>query len=72
MEKLQKTRLGWIKLYQEVKDAGIVCRRCGISRPTLRKWVKRHEEKGEEGLKELSRRPHTSPKKYQSSKKSFC
>ncbi len=25
MEKLQKTRLGWIKLYQEVKDAGIVC-----------------------------------------------
>lgn len=63
MEKLQKTRLGWIKLYQEVKDAGIVCRRCGISRPTLRKWVKRQEEKGEEGLKELSRRPHTSPNK---------
>ena len=59
MEKLQKTRLGWIKLYQEVKDAGIVCRRCGISRPTLRKWVKRYEERGEEGLKELSRRPHT-------------
>lgn len=32
-------------------------------RPTLVKWIKRHEEKGEEGLKELSRRPHTSPNK---------
>ncbi len=46
MDKLQKTRLDWIKLYQEVKDAGIVCSRCGISRPTLRKWLKRYAEEG--------------------------
>ncbi len=63
MDKLQKTRLGWIKLYNEIKDAGIVCRRCGISRPTLRKWLRRYKESGEEGLKEQSRRPHNSPKR---------
>ncbi|WPY01889.1 IS481 family transposase domain protein (plasmid) [Candidatus Trichorickettsia mobilis] len=63
MDKLQKTRLDWIKLYQKVKDAGIVCRRCGISRPTLRKWLKRYAEEGITGLKELSRKPHSSPKK---------
>ncbi|WP_158683987.1 helix-turn-helix domain-containing protein, partial [Pseudoalteromonas sp. T1lg10] len=34
-------RLTWIKLYEETNDAGLVCRRCGISRPTLRKWWKR-------------------------------
>ena len=41
----------------------ITSRRSGICRPTLVKGIKRHEEKGEEGLKELSRRPHTSPNK---------
>lgn len=61
MDRFQKTRLGWIELYQEVKDAGIVCRRCGISRQTLRKWLKRYEESGVAGLIELSRKPHNSP-----------
>lgn len=61
MNQLHKTRLHWIKLYETVKDAGIVCRRCGISRPTLRKWLKRYQEKGESGLIELSRRPHNFP-----------
>lgn len=51
----------WVKLYQEVGDAGIVCRRCGISRPTLRKWLKRYKEGGEATLLELSRRPKGSP-----------
>jgi len=59
-------------VHQEVKDAGIIYCRCGISRPTLCKWIKRYKERGEEGLKELSRRPHTSPKEYQSSKRSYC
>jgi transposase len=72
MDKLQKTRLDWIKLYQEVKDAGIVCSRCGISRPTLRKWLKRYAEEGIKGLKELSRKPHSSPKKsIRSTRKTF-
>ena len=46
----------------ETGNAGLVCRRCGISRPTLRKWVKRYKENGIEGLCSLSRRPKRSPK----------
>lgn len=61
MDKLQKTRLGWIKLYEEVGDAGVVCRRCGISRPTLRKWLKRYKEGGISALQDLSHKPHNSP-----------
>lgn len=56
-----KARLEWVKLYSETKNAGFVCRRCGISRPTLRKWWRRFQKLGEAGLNELSRRPHHSP-----------
>lgn len=63
MDAKQRARLKWVKLYEETKDAGFVCRRCGISRPTLRKWLKRYRLLGEEGLTEHSRRPHTSPSK---------
>lgn len=52
-----KMRLGWIRLYEATGDAGLVCRRCGISRPTLRKWLRRFQEAGEVGLVERSRRP---------------
>ena len=61
MESDQKKRLVWVKLYKEHGDAGLVCRRCGISRPTLRKWLKRYAEHGIDGLAEQSRRPHHSP-----------
>jgi transposase-like protein len=57
-----KQRLTWVKLYEQTQDAGLVCRRCGISRPTLRKWWRRYQEHGEAGLRSLSRRPHQSPK----------
>ncbi len=43
------------------RPAGHVCRRCGISRPTLRKWRQRYQQQGLEGLTEHSRRSHTSP-----------
>jgi transposase InsO family protein len=56
-----RTRLGWIRLYEETGDAGVVCRRCGISRPTLRKWWRRYQAEGVTGLEERSRRPHSSP-----------
>ena len=56
-----KARLKWVQLYEETGDAGLVCRRCGISRPTLRKWSRRFKEFGIEGLKSRSRRPHKSP-----------
>ena len=56
-----RTRLGWIKLYEQLGNAGIVCRRCVISRPTLRKWWHRYQAEGEAGLETRSHRPHRSP-----------
>ncbi len=53
-----RTRLGWVRLYEQLGDAGVVCRRCGISRPTLRKWWRRYQADGIAGLKGESRRPH--------------
>lgn len=61
MNNQKQARLNWVKLYLETKNAGLVCRRCGISRPTLRKWFSRYQEYGEDGLNELSRKPHNSP-----------
>lgn len=54
-------RLKWIELWEEVVDAGVVCRRCGISRPTLRKWLRRYQAQGIAGLESLSRRPNHTP-----------
>ena len=56
-------RLKWVRLYEQVGDAGLVCRRCGISRPTLRKWWKRYCEQGIKGLESLSKKPLHSPNK---------
>lgn len=36
-----------------------LCLHYDISRPTGDKWIKRYEEQGVDGLKELSRRPHS-------------
>lgn len=46
---------------QEVCNAGILFLKCGISRPTLRKWLRRYEQQGVEVLKGHSRRPKNSP-----------
>jgi transposase len=35
----------------------MVCRRCGVSRPTLRKWWRRYQAHGAAGLISRSRRP---------------
>jgi len=56
-----RRRLKWVQMYAECRDAGFVCRRCCVSRPTLRKWVGRYEQQGIEGLRSLSRKPLTSP-----------
>jgi transposase-like protein len=47
MMDLTKARLAWVELYAKTRDAGLVCRRCGISRPTLRKWWRRYQADGE-------------------------
>ncbi|GAB7194516.1 hypothetical protein OS31_41510 [Dickeya oryzae] len=51
----------WVKLYETSGDAGLVCRRCGISRPTLHKWWRRYLAQGIVGLESHSRRPKRSP-----------
>jgi len=61
MDRDVKKRLQWIELYEEKQDAGLVCRRVGISRPTLRKCYKRYQENGLGGLKSQSKKPHNSP-----------
>jgi transposase-like protein len=43
-----QARLGWVQLYEQLGHAGVVCRRCGISRPTLRKWWRRYQAEGAE------------------------
>ena len=56
-----KKRLKWVKHFETTGDAGMTCRRCGISRPTLRKWLRRYSSEGINGLKSRSRRPKRSP-----------
>ncbi|HDY7488907.1 TPA: helix-turn-helix domain-containing protein, partial [Vibrio vulnificus] len=55
MDREIQQRLQWVKMYEECGDAGLVCRRCGISRPTLRKWAKRYKQCGIAGLESQSR-----------------
>ena len=56
-----RKRLRWVQLFEELKNGSQVCLKCGISRPTLGKWVDRYWERGVEGLNSESRRPKTSP-----------
>jgi transposase-like protein len=63
MKGLQKKRFHWITLYKQLNNAGMVCLKCGISRPILSKWLKRYEENGLAGLLEKNRTPFNFPKK---------
>jgi transposase InsO family protein len=60
-DRAARLRLKWIEAHRELGDAGAVCRRFGISRPTLRKWLRRYDAEGKAGLRERSRRPRRSP-----------
>lgn len=62
MDSKIKLRLNWIELYQRLGNAGKVCEHYNISRPTLRKWIKRYQELGQNGLENNSSKPHNSPK----------
>jgi transposase len=65
MDKDIRRRLGWSQVFERAGDNySCACLRCGVSRPTLRKWVSRYREQGVEGLASKSRRPHhaASPK----------
>ena len=56
-----RMRLKGVQLDEELGNAGIVCLRCCISRPTLRKWWTCYQAMGIDGLQEKSRRPNSSP-----------
>jgi len=58
-----KKSLKWIEVYERAQNAGLTCIRCGISRPTLRKWLRRYQTEGITGMESRSRRPHSSPSK---------
>jgi transposase len=62
-----KRRLAIIQHADEVTgNVAATCRYFGISRPCFYRWLRRYEEEGEEGLRERSRRPLTSPRATQS------
>jgi len=52
-----RKRLKWVQAYYQCGHAGRTCLKCGISRPTLRKWLSRYEKLGAAGLENESRRP---------------
>lgn len=60
-EAVLRARLSWVKHYEQSGDAGQTCKRCGISRPTLRKWWTRYQEQGQAGLHFHSRRLKNLP-----------
>lgn len=61
VERAIRTRLKWVQLYQTTSDADLVCRRCGISRSALKKWWRRFQPTGEDGLHEHNRRLLKTP-----------
>lgn len=63
METKVKMRLGWVQPYEKTGNASLTSRRCGISRPTLRKWVSRYQVAGLQGLLDRSHRPKRCPPK---------
>lgn len=49
-------RLAWVRLYEQDRhSAGRRGLRCGISRPTLRKWWRRYQSRGVEDLRIFAR-----------------
>jgi transposase len=56
-----RKRLRWVEFFLRLENYSVVCLKCGISRPTLRKWVRRYRQQGVKGLSSGSRRPKSSP-----------
>lgn len=48
----------WVLEYEGGERIAEIARRHEVSRRTVHKWIARHAEFGEEGLRELSRAPH--------------
>jgi len=64
MDRQIAARTKWVNLYLETQDAGYVCRKCGVSLPTLRKWVLRFQQEGGDGLIEKSKKQKGSSARF--------
>ena len=63
--KVEQQRLQVVQAYMEgTSSMTDICLRYGISRKTGYKWYNRFIEEGEEGLKDLSKAPHTPQQCY--------
>ena len=61
-QRLVNHRLAVIRHAEEVTGSvAQTCRYCGITRQTFYRWLRRYEEKGVEGLRDRSSRPHHCP-----------
>jgi len=58
-ERKIKARSTWLRIYNETGSVTKTCNRCGISRSTLYRWIKRYKDGEIEKLSDKSRRPHT-------------
>jgi transposase InsO family protein len=59
-------------LGEEAWPMGQASRAAGVSRQTVRKWVKRFLNEGEAGLTDRSSRPHRSPRKLPASREDLA
>ncbi len=58
-------RLRWVQLAEQGRSCTQVCLQCGISQPTLRKWVERYRTGGLDGLlAKVGDRIVRQPKRY--------
>ena len=60
MNKVEARRL-LVETYQETANISETARHWHTSRQVVRKWVRRHEQRGLEGLHDLPRRPPHVP-----------
>jgi len=54
-------RLSVLELANKLCNVSEACRRTGVGRPSYYIWKRRYEENGLEGLRDLSRIPHSHP-----------
>ena len=52
-----RKRKNWLKIYAESGSVTQTALRCGIARSTVRRWINRYKEMGEQGLSDKSKRP---------------
>jgi transposase-like protein len=72
MDAESKKRFRWVELCKELENHSVVALKCGVSRPTLRKWVRRYEKYGVAGLVSQSRRPKNSPARRMGEREREC